>query len=862
MSLMDFHVVMGHRSFGDLRRMIEGGMIEGIRVKDLTGAPPVCRTCVEAKAVHKPFKESRSPHPTAYAQEISSDVWGPASVESIGRKNYFVLFIDRYSHETRAFFMRNKSDAFDAYQRYEAWVRVQRDADIKVLRSDRGGEYLGAEFTSYLEHKGTVRKLTTHDSPQSNGIAERAMGVHVSTARALLLQSKLPTFLWAEAIRFSVWLHNRQFTTSVPTLKTPYEIVTGNKPNLSTLHPWGAKVLVKDLKAGKLQSRVREGRYLGPDEEALGSRIYWEGKRSVTVEREVFFDIPDAGSVSVEGETGSDDETDEFVYLFNDSTSNNRQTQPQLHFPQEDDDGPGEYAADIDSPPTPPNEPQPPQPTSYFDEDEDDDEIPELMEESDDEDGEEEDDEEIERELLQEDEDGREEGGVGTIPVVTEPVNEDAPMPGHFNEEEPSTSARTRRNVAPPPGFYSETNQQTRGRGVKVPQPYTQKEAALAALIAEIDEILGQEGVSIAANQDLVSALTMAMAATQDSDSPTFEEAMAGAEKEKWLEAIREEMAQIDKMHTYDVVEVDRREIPNIIGSRFVLRRKRDAQGNIVRYKARLVGKGFSQRPGIDFNETFAPTIRPVTLRLILALGATMGSAIEQGDAKNAYLNGVLPPNEIIYMQPHPIFYRLYPSLVPCLKSAKANGKSLALRLWRPLYGTKQGGNKWYEELCFVLKKLGLTKSNADHALFYCFKSPSEYCLLGVATDDFTYVADSTGTVKMLKKEMGEHMELAEMGELSWLLGVDVRRDLKARTISLSQSAYITLILERFGMANCKSASTPLEPNIDLTPGSEHVSSALLPPKKKSEYRELVGLLMYLSVMTRPDLASALAVLA
>ncbi|KAJ2929176.1 hypothetical protein H1R20_g7915, partial [Candolleomyces eurysporus] len=154
-----------------------------------------------------------------------------------------------------------------------------------------------------------------------------------------------------------------------------------------------------------------------------------------------------------------------------------------------------------------------------------------------------------------------------------------------------------------------------------------------------------------------------------------------------------------------------------------------------------------------------------------------MGSAIKQGDAKNVYLNGVLPPNEIIYMHLHPIFYKLNHSLIPHCNHTKANSKTLILQLWCPLYGTKQGGNKWYEELCFVLKKLGLTKSNANHALFYCFKSPSEYCLLGVATDDFTYVADSTRTVKKLKTKMGEHMELVEMGELSWILGVDICRD-------------------------------------------------------------------------------------
>ncbi|KAJ2929179.1 hypothetical protein H1R20_g7916, partial [Candolleomyces eurysporus] len=274
------------------------------------------------------------------------------------------------------------------------------------------------------------------------------MGVHVSTAHALLIQSKLPTSLWAEVICFSVWLHNRQFTTSVLTLKTPYKIVTRSKPNLLMLHPWEAKVLVKDPKA-------------------------------------------------------------------------------TLHFPQEDDNQPGEYAANnnVVLPPSPPPNPPPSQPSIDYREEDGDNKIPPLMEDLDDKDNrDEEDDEEIEKELLQGEEDN---------------------------------TSRMCRNVAPPPGFYTELNQEAQGRGAKVPQPYTPKEAALAALITEINKILGQEGVSVGANQDLVSALTMAMAASQDLDSPTFEEAMAGEEKEKWMEAIREEMAQIEKMHTYDVVEVD-----------------------------------------------------------------------------------------------------------------------------------------------------------------------------------------------------------------------------------------------------------------------------------------------------------------
>jgi hypothetical protein len=209
-----------------------------------------------------------------------------------------------------------------------------------------------------------------------------------------------------------------------------------------------------------------------------------------------------------------------------------------------------------------------------------------------------------------------------------------------------------------------------------------------------------------------------------------------------------------------------------------------------------------------------------------------------------------------------PILYDLHPDLIHRLKVARAQGKMLVLRLWRPLYGTKQGGNKWYKELYDVLTKVGFTRSNADHALFYFVKSPNTYCLLGVATDDFTYIADSAGTVTSLKGGMGKFMELVELGELNWILGIDVQRDREARTISLSQSAYINQILERFGMNKARNASTPLEPNIDLTPGSPHVSPTLLSPTEKTVYREGIGLLMYLNVMTCGDLAQALAVLA
>src|SRR5271170_4603748 len=111
---------------------------------------------------------------------------------------------------------------------------------------------------------------------------------------------------------------------------------------------------------------------------------------------------------------------------------------------------------------------------------------------------------------------------------------------------------------------------------------------------------------------------------------------------------MREEIVQIEKVHTYDIVETPPE--ANVVPCRWVFRRKRNGEGQVVRHKARLVAKGFKQQFGVDYHETFAPTVRPATLRLLLAVAAQKGSVVVQADAKNAYLHGTLEPNEIIYM--------------------------------------------------------------------------------------------------------------------------------------------------------------------------------------------------------------------
>ena len=123
-----------------------------------------------------------------------------------GGDNYMITLIDERSRYGVVEGMRVKSNAFSKYTAYEAWLRVQCRKEIKHLQTDRGGEYMSTEFIDHLRQRGTTCQLTMHDSPQSNGLAERCNRVLLNHVHTLPADSGLPKFLWKEALKFSMWI--------------------------------------------------------------------------------------------------------------------------------------------------------------------------------------------------------------------------------------------------------------------------------------------------------------------------------------------------------------------------------------------------------------------------------------------------------------------------------------------------------------------------------------------------------------------------------------------------------------------------------------------------------------------------------
>ena len=158
--------------------------------------------------------------------------------------------------ETKLYFQTKKSQTVDLYKLDEAYIETQSGNRIKVICSDRGGEFQAQALINHQNQRGTIREFMVHDSPPQNGVAERGMRTREERARALLLASGLPRFLWQEVMLHATWLQNRTPAQALEG-KTPYEMLNKKVPNLAGIQEFGAAAYVKDLKAGKLDARAK-----------------------------------------------------------------------------------------------------------------------------------------------------------------------------------------------------------------------------------------------------------------------------------------------------------------------------------------------------------------------------------------------------------------------------------------------------------------------------------------------------------------------------------------------------------------------------------------------------------------------------
>jgi hypothetical protein len=274
------HQRMGHVAPSTLCRMVAAGAVTGLTVAGRPEDMPTCETCMLAKIAKHPFPDASKTSVSHPLELVHADLWGPVRVPSFGGKALYVLsLIDQATDMVWAFPLPNKASKTVCAALEEWRLKAERQANRRLitLRTDNGTEFKG-EVQEWLQELGISRQRSAPYTPQQNGKVERWHRTMAEGIRALLLHSGLPASLWAEALRHVVWVKNRTAHSAQKGCKTPYEVWTGRKPDVSMLRVWGSMGCVKlntpeQGEQGKLGSRGVMCVCLGVDDEAKAYRM-------------------------------------------------------------------------------------------------------------------------------------------------------------------------------------------------------------------------------------------------------------------------------------------------------------------------------------------------------------------------------------------------------------------------------------------------------------------------------------------------------------------------------------------------------------------------------------------------------------
>jgi len=284
-----WHLRFGHLNFGGLKLLKNKNMVKGLPQIDHMNQ--LCEGCLFGKQPRKSFPKESNIRAKEPLELIHTDICGPIKPCSLGKSNYFALFIDDYSRKTWAYFLKQKSDVFDAFKKFKAFVENESGYKIKAMRSDRGGEFTSKEFEKFCEENGIHRPLTVPYTPQQNGVVERKNRSLLNMARSMLKSKRIPKEFWAEAVECAVYLANRSPTRSVWN-KTPEEAWCGRKPCITHLRVFGslAYAHVPDQRRSKLDDKSEKYIFIGYDSRSKGYKLYNPINGKVVISRDVEFD--------------------------------------------------------------------------------------------------------------------------------------------------------------------------------------------------------------------------------------------------------------------------------------------------------------------------------------------------------------------------------------------------------------------------------------------------------------------------------------------------------------------------------------------------------------------------------------------
>nr|KYP39692.1 Retrovirus-related Pol polyprotein from transposon TNT 1-94 [Cajanus cajan] len=769
-----WHKRLGHLSFGYLQKLFPH------LFSNCHPSKFQCSTCEMAKSHRIPFYPSLNKSCIPF-QVIHSDIWGPAKVPSFSHSYYYVSFIDECTRMVWISLLKHKNDVFPVFQKFHNMVQTQFNTSIQIFQTDNGLEYKNGPFSEFLTSKGIKHQTSCTYTPQQNGLAERKNRQLLEVVRASLFDMNVPSHYWGEAVLSAAYLINRTpssvlgFLTPQQKLETFFSI-----PHVMNLEPrvFGCTAYVhvpKKLRS-KLDPCAKKCIFVGYSDVQKGYRCFDPQTHKMHVTLEVSFRESEpfySGGVTPSSSQG------------------------EIHHIREE-----EFCLPLPMTPTPtspltmdspPN--QNPSPEVFTN-------LP----------------------------------GTDLVNASHPPQNETPSLP-YIPESHVMDSSETHleptTEVTSVPVVNSSTPTSSNTHNIQIRRSERQNKGIPKPVYEPDPRVKVKYPISSYVSSHRLSE-SYALTVDQLSIVSIPNSVQEALEDPRWKQAMNIEMEALQKNETWKLTSLPSGK--KTIGCKWVYTVKLKADGSIDKYKARLVAKGYTQKYGVDYQDTFAPVAKLNTIRILISIAANRDWPLKQFDVKNAFLNGDL--EEEVYME------------VPPGVQLAPSKESVVCKLKKALYGLKQSPRAWFGRLTLAMKKFGYKQSNSDHTLFIKH-TKGKVAILIVYVDDMVLTGDDVEEMKLLEKRLAAEFEMKDLGQLKYFLGIEIARS--EQGISLSQRKYVLDLLSETGMLACKPADTPIEMNHSLAIYPDQIET------DKHRYQRLVGKLIYLS-HTRPDIAYSVSI--
>lgn len=880
--LVRLHERLGHIGFDHMIRILKSQKTTGLGklnmgssvLRDARKRVLECRACTRGKGTRTAFGHRGLDRGSSPGEVLHMDTFYVKYKNALGTqcKEYGLVISCPYSTFRWVAPAQTKDRVAELVVNIVKEAQTQFNCKVKRLHTDGGTEFINQTVRRYCTDQGITLHYGPAKTPQMNSIAERQVRSGKDAARTLLMHAGLPARFWWDAMRHATIVWNRTNVAST-TGVTPHEAMRKCKPNVQHLGVFGCDAYYHIPKDSRdtFEAKMAPGIYLGHDLEQGCPIIYDMQTGKHISSRDVQFrdrrfthaaalhaggpalmnvlsgsaytldNIPVAGTDPAPNAEFEDDpnaagEVHEVERIIGKRVRNgvteyrvkwagysedSATWEPVDHVDLGARDALEEFEAQLD-----------------YESDSD------SSSHSDEEAASDHEEDEPDESKYDEPEESKHD----------EPVVSSSAAPAAVPAAvQPAASAPAAASTSAP--AYS-----TRWRSPRVHASSASLDSAgqqnVQMAMSVIRSVLpgGDSGLS-ESDGEMVAAVATGLAQLEANTPKNWKEAMASPDAAKWKAAAEKEIQGCEQMNVWDLVP--RSSVPKhqIISSKWVFKVKTDSNGKIEKYKARLTPRGFEQIEGINFSETFAATGMYKTMRVGLALTAACDNELDQMDVIQAFLNADVDEDEPVYVEVPEGPYR--------------KGKEhLVMKLKKSLYGLKQAPRNWYL-LCkkFVYEQLGFKPTVSDPCLFFKRSRTGRLMFMFLFVDDFqiSYHITDKAEWNELKAKFMKRFESKDLGPSTWILGMRIKRDRKARTITLDQELYVTKALERFGMDQCKVAPTPGVVGGSTAEGRgtdsdpDHAGSGKV---DRQLYQEMVGTLMYSAISCRPDIAHSVQLLA